>query len=163
MKARFCIRRHHLPTLAALVGVILGIFVFSKVPDGILGAALPIPTLRTGEKFEIICAVFGKEALPLAFAIIASGIMRHPLPLLLDTAWRGFACTLSSLYLYRNTAFLVFLLYLALHLTALLTHIAASVAALQYRKATGVFPILYFIGLLFLITVIRLLAFSLIL
>ena len=163
MKRFVGIKRRHLPTLAALLGVVLGLGISFCLSPDILGGALPIPTFTKGKVFSTLWQTFGKEALPLCFAIAAAFITKHPLFILIEVARRAFFLTFSSAYLATLHKPLIFLLYAVLHLSALLAHIAAGIAAVSYDRKTGLFPILYFVGLLFLLTVIRLLAFTLIL
>lgn len=163
MKHLNMIKRHHLPTLFSLVGLLTGLWLSTQIDRGALGGMLPISTLEIGSIFKTVFKSFGKEALPLALAIIAALIVRHPLPILIDCAWRALLFALSASFLAAQNTPLVFGVYLLLHLAALLCHIAAGVATVEFQKSTGFFPILYFIGILFLLTVIRLLAFTLLL
>ena len=163
MKHPNFIKPRHMPTLTALLGVILGV-VFAQALDPTLFLnAPPITVLQKGAILRTIFQSYAKESLPLACSLITALVTKHPLPILLEALWRGFLCGLSSSYIALQGSFLLFALHTALHLSALLTHIAAGITVLDLSKRQGFFPTLYFIGLLFLLTVIRLLAFTLIL
>ncbi len=163
MKHLKSIKRRHLPTLSALIGLSLGLLLSALIDKNILGTNLPIPSFQGGSIFKTLFQSFGKEALPLAFAIFITLTVKHPLPIVISCAWRAFLFALSTSYLAAQDIPLVFCFYLFLHLAALLSHVAAGIATLAFRKSTGFFPILYFLGILFLLTVIRLLAFTLLL
>ncbi len=152
-----------LPTLAALIGA-LSAMAFSLCLVGNTSLLPPpVPILHQGKIISEILSGFAKEALPLVFAALFSRIGRHPWPILLETAGRSFFSLLSMSYLAAHSSNIWTLLAFCLLQTALLlAHIAAATAAISYRKETGLFPFLYFCGLLFFLTVIRLLAMTLI-
>ena len=156
-------KRHCLPSLFALIGVALGILFSLMLPPELFGKAIPITTLSPGKIFKTICQSFGKEGLPLAFSTLMAMWVKHPLPILLENTRRAFYFSLSTAYLATNAPLGIFGVYLLFHLAALLCHVAAGIATIEFRNETGFFPLLYFIGVLFLITVIRLLAFTLLL
>lgn len=157
------LKRRHLPTLSAAAGLLIGLLLAAFIDKSLLGDYLPIPIFQDKNGIRVLLRVFGKEALPLALASILSLTVRHPLPILLENAWRALLFALSSCYLAAQGKPLILWIYLLLHLAALLSHIAAGIATLDFKKEIGCFPILYFIGLLFLLTIIRLLAFTLLL
>lgn len=163
MKHLKAVKRHRLPTLSALVGALLGLLASTLIDTHALDGELPFSTLVRGSIFPTLFKSFGKEGLPLAFAVLITLCVKHPLPILLENAWRAFLFALSASCLATESAPLIFAVYLLLHLAALLCHIAAGIATVDFQKERGFFPILYFIGVLFLLTVIRLLAFTLLL
>lgn len=160
MKKRALFDLHHYPTLAALLGITLGTLLFLVLPRNT--ALLPIPTLDAGI-FASLMRGFYKEGLPLFLALILYHLTKQKGAILFAVGWRALLFSLSTLQTASLASLSITAVYLLLHTAILLAHIAAGIALLTKNKTTGYFPFLYFMGLILLLTVIRLLTFTLLL
>lgn len=160
MRFEYFRKTNRLPSFAALLGIVVGAVCYFLMPRA--EGYLPIPTLQGGILSSLL-ASYAKETGLLFLAALAFRTVRHPLPILLFEGLRGFYFALSSLQTVLYAPPLTAAVYLLLHSALLLAHIAAGIAALTYTKRTGLFPFLYFTGLIVLLTTVRLLAFTLIL
>ena len=88
-----------MPTLAALLGITIGALLAQTLDRTLLTGALPITVLQKGAILKTIFQSYAKESLPLAASLIVALVTKHPLPILLESLWRGFLFGLSSVYL----------------------------------------------------------------
>lgn len=149
--------------LFALIGAALGLLAFLLItPEGFGNIAPPIVNLKTASPLRVILSSLSQELLPLLAAALVSFAVKHPLPLMLACMRRAFLFSLSSAYLAAYGGLTPhYFVYTLIGAALLLATVAAGIAAATHKGKP--FAFLYFIGVITLLTVIRLLAFTLIL
>lgn len=157
-----CLSKKNPTLLFALVGLVGGFLFCLVFYDSLRIAPTDIPALTSAPLRDLL-DLFSRECLPTVLALLLSCAMRHRLPLCLAMTRRAFLFALSSAHLFVCRApILISLVYTLLNAATLLCQLGAALAV-SGTMPKRAFAFLYFMGLVLLLCIIRLLAFTLIL
>lgn len=120
-----------------------------------------VSALRTNSAFLALIADYAEEVKLLLPAVLLSLWVKHPLPALASICIRGFYCGLSSAFLFAHSTLAFALCYFFLHTAVLLALAAAfhcflpTLTGDRRSRYFYLYPLLFYSGVIFLLTVIR--------
>ena len=146
----------------AFSGSLLGSLVFLLVEDTLPeGDSLPIQSvLSTVAPFSSLIGEYAQEVKLFLFPLCFSFAVRHPLPLLTGVLLRGFYQGVATAAVFSQAA-LSGTVFFLLHAAALLSHACFAHVALPLLPKSAkltwekLFPLAFYAGVIFLLTLVR--------